>query len=60
MMNHWICCLYVAFLFFILTPNVVVSLPPKGGKYAVALTHAIIFAIIYHFTIMPAMQISYS
>ena len=45
-MNNWICCLFIAFLFFLLTPGIVVSIPPRGSKYAVALTHAIVFAII--------------
>lgn len=58
-MNNWICCLFIAFLFFLLTPGIVVSIPPRGSKYAVALTHAIVFAIIYHFTIMHVMQVYY-
>ena len=42
--------LYAAVLFFLLTPSILVSLPPKGGKYVVAGVHALVFAIIFHFT----------
>lgn len=38
---------FVAFLFFILTPGIVLSLPPKGSKCTVALTHAVIFAFVF-------------
>ena len=39
--------LFVAALFFVLTPGIVLSLPPKGSKYVVALTHAVVFALVY-------------
>jgi hypothetical protein len=35
-------------LFFLLTPGILVSLPPKASKYVVALTHAIVFTALYH------------
>ena len=35
-------------LFFVLTPGILVKLPPKGSKYVIAFTHAILFAIIHH------------
>jgi hypothetical protein len=47
---NWFTTLYAAILFFILTPGILVSLPPKGGKFTVAAVHAIVFAIIWHFT----------
>lgn len=47
---NWFFTIYVAVLFFILTPSILVRLPPKGNKYTVALVHAIVFAIIFHFT----------
>jgi len=34
--------------FFVLTPRVLVALPPKGKIYTIALVHALIFAIIYY------------
>jgi hypothetical protein len=42
--------LYAAILFFLLTPAILVSLPPKGGKFTVAAVHALVFALIFHFT----------
>jgi len=42
--------LYTAFLFFVLTPGIVLSLPPKGSKVVVALTHAVVFALVYCLT----------
>lgn len=40
-------CLYVATLFFVLTPGVLVSLPSHGSKMVVAATHAVVFTVIY-------------
>jgi hypothetical protein len=42
--------LFVAALFFALTPGVLVSLPAKGSKMTVAATHAVLFALVYHLT----------
>jgi len=39
--------LFVVALFYVLTPGILVSLPPKGSKMVVALTHAVVFAIVY-------------
>ena len=47
---NWVITLYIALLFFVLTPGVLVSLPPKRGKFVVAAVHALIFAGIWHFT----------
>lgn len=44
---HLFMFVFVAFLFFILTPGIVLSLPPKGSKVVVAATHAIVFAIVW-------------
>jgi hypothetical protein len=41
---------FVALLFFVLTPGILVTLPPKGSKIIVALTHAIVFTVIYSIT----------
>jgi hypothetical protein len=46
----WIFSLYVAVLFFILTPAILVRLPPKAGKFTVAAFHAVVFALVLHFT----------
>jgi hypothetical protein len=42
--------IYAAILFFILTPAILVRLPPGGSKMTVAAVHAIVFALIFHFT----------
>ena len=36
-----------AVLFFILTPGIILSLPPGGSKTVVALTHAIVFGLVW-------------
>ena len=36
-------------LFFVLTPGVILSLPPKGSKLVTALVHALLFAILLTF-----------
>ena len=41
---------YAFLLFFVLTPGILLSLPPKGSKVIVALTHAFVFALVWHFT----------
>lgn len=46
---NWFTTLYVAILFFVLTPGVLVRLPPKGGKFTVAAVHTVVFALIFHF-----------
>ena len=48
-MFHPLMSLAVAALFFVLTPGVLVSLPPGKGKFVVAATHAVIFALVFHF-----------
>jgi hypothetical protein len=47
---NWLFSLYVAILFFILTPAVLLRIPKKGSKYMVAGVHAIVFALLLHFT----------
>ena len=42
--------IYMALLFYVLTPGILVTLPPRGGKMIVAATHAIVFSIVYYFT----------
>lgn len=43
----WMYVITTAVLFFLLTPGILVSLPPGGGKFAVAATHAIVFALVH-------------
>jgi hypothetical protein len=47
---NWVVTIKTALLFFVLVPGVLVSLPPKGSKLVVAAFHAVVFAVVYHFT----------
>jgi hypothetical protein len=47
---NWILFLYVFVLFFVLTPGVLLSLPPNASKLVVAATHALVFALVWQFT----------
>jgi len=38
--------LYIVFLFFVLTPAILLRIPPKGNKWLVALVHGGVFAVI--------------
>ena len=40
--------LFIAILFFLLSPGILTTLPPKGNKLTVVAVHAILFALIYH------------
>jgi len=42
--------LYAALLFFLLTPAILLRLPPNVSKFTVAAVHALVFALIFHFT----------
>jgi hypothetical protein len=55
---NWAVTVYAAILFFVLTPAVLVRLPPKGGKFTVAAVHAVVFAVIFHFTHKLVWQLS--
>ena len=46
----WLMTLYTAVLFFVLSPGILLSLPPKGSKFVVAMVHAVVFAAVFHFT----------
>jgi hypothetical protein len=48
---NWITTICAGLLFFLLTPKVLLSLPPRGSKYVVALTHAIAFAFVFYYTL---------
>jgi hypothetical protein len=49
---NFLTTLYTAFLFFILTPGIFLSIPKGGDLKTVALTHAAVFGLVYHFTHM--------
>lgn len=42
--------LYLVFLFYVLSPNVLLRIPPNGSKHVVALVHAVVFATVYYYT----------
>ena len=45
-MQLWM-TLFVAALFYVLTPGILLTLPKGGSKMTVAATHAIIFAVVF-------------
>ena len=49
---------YVAILFILLTPNMLVRLPPNGSKMTVTLVHALIFGLVFSMTHGAAMKLS--
>jgi hypothetical protein len=57
---HVVMSLYVALLFFVLTPGVLLSLPKGGSKFTVAAVHALVFALLFHFTHKMAWNLSVS
>ena len=48
-MNCPFTLLLAAVLFFLLTPGVLVRLPPKSGLLVVAAFHAIVFTVVFFF-----------
>jgi hypothetical protein len=55
---NWVVTLYSAILFFLLTPGILLRLPPTGGKFLVAAVHAVVFALVWHFTHKLIWQLS--
>jgi hypothetical protein len=47
---QWLMLAFVALLFAALTPGVLVTLPPRSSKLTVALTHGVVFALVYYLT----------
>jgi len=47
---HMSMSLFTAVLFILLTLGILVSLPPGGSKVTVAMFHAVVFALVYHYT----------
>jgi hypothetical protein len=43
--------LVLAALFVVLTPGVLLRLPPGGSTLTVAVTHAVVFVILYKFVL---------
>jgi len=51
--------LFVAVLFFVLTPGVLLRLPTGGSKLMVAGVHALVFALVFGLTHRLAMDLLY-
>ena len=50
--------LYVALLFVLLTPGVLLRLPPKGSLLTAAIVHGLVFALIFHCTCKMVYRLS--
>ena len=50
---------YAALLFVVLTPGVLMRLPANGSKMTVALTHGVVFAVVWYFTSKMVWRASY-
>jgi hypothetical protein len=42
--------LFTTLLFVLLTPGLLLRIPPGGSKLTVAIVHGLVFALVYHFT----------
>ena len=51
--------LYLAALCVALTPGVLLTLPKGGARLTVAVVHALVFAVVYHFTKNMVLSMSY-
>jgi hypothetical protein len=51
--------LFIAALFFVLTPGILLRLPSGGTKVTVAATHALVFALVFHLTHKMAFKFFY-
>ena len=59
-MFHMCMFLYIALLFFVLTPGVLLSLPAGGSCMMKAGVHAVVFALVYCLTNKPVERMFYS
>ena len=51
--------LYIFLLFVLLTPGILLSLPPKGSKWTVAIVHGLVFAFVWCLTNNYVRQMSF-
>jgi hypothetical protein len=56
---EWVMFLFTALLFFLLTPGILVTLPPKGKKMTVAAVHAVLFGLLFALSHKTLMRLSY-
>ena len=52
----FIMLIVMAILFAILTPGVLLYLPPKSSLGVSAITHGLVFAVVWHFIHKPIAQ----
>lgn len=52
--------LFVALLFVVLSPGVLLSFPSKGSLLTKVLVHAVVFAVVFYFAAPTAWQWSFS
>jgi len=55
---NFVVALYAAILFFVLSPNVLLRLPPKGSTMVVAAVHAVVFGVVLLLTCKFVWQMS--
>jgi len=48
-MWHFFMSAYVFILFVLLTPGIVLTLPKNGSRLTVAIVHALVFTVIFHY-----------
>jgi hypothetical protein len=60
-MHNTATCLYTILLFVLLTPGILLRLPPKGSPLVVAIVHGVVFALLLCFThkIVYRMSVGY-
>ena len=51
--------LFIVALFVVLTPGILLTLPPKSSKLTVAIVHGIVFALAYNFLYKAVWSILY-
>ena len=59
MFAHPLMSVFVALLFVLLTPGVVLSIPPKGSLVTKAVVHGIVFALVYYYSQSTVMTFLY-
>ena len=47
-LSDYIVVIYTSVLFFLLTPNVIVRIPPKANNLTVAFVHTLIFGCLFY------------
>lgn len=55
----WVMFLYTALLFFLLTPGILITLPPKGKKITVAVVHALVFGLVFSLSHKMVMKLTH-